>query len=84
MPRLLHGEVAAGGIEAAGVGADCSGMVTDCSGEGTWRDLWRRARASAPGSDHLENLSAGNIILNIFFAVSISWSFRMFAFVLAD
>ena len=59
-------EVPAGGIEAAGVGADCSGMVTDCSGEGTWRDLWRRARASAPGSDHLENLSAGNIILNIF------------------
>jgi len=32
----------------------------------TWTDLWRRARASAPGSDHLENLSAGNIILNIF------------------
>ena len=32
----------------------------------TWTDLWRRARASAPGSDHLENLSAGNLILNIF------------------
>ena len=25
------GELAAGGIQAAGVGADCSGMVTDCS-----------------------------------------------------
>ena len=32
----------------------------------TWTDLWRRARASAPGLDHLENLSAGNIILNFF------------------
>ena len=30
-----EGEMAAGGIEAAGVGADCSGMVTDCSGEGS-------------------------------------------------
>ena len=29
------GEVAAGGIQAAGMGADCSGMVTDCSGEGS-------------------------------------------------
>ena len=28
------GEVAAGGIQAAGMGADCSGMVTDCFGEG--------------------------------------------------
>ena len=32
----------------------------------TLTELWRRARASTPGSDHFENLSAGNIILNIF------------------
>ena len=32
----------------------------------TLTELWRRAIASTPGSDHFENLTAGNIILNIF------------------
>ena len=63
------GEVAACGIEAAEVGADCS-VPSLMARRPVWTDLWRRARSSssAPGSDHFENLSADNIILNIFYS----------------
>ena len=76
------GEVAAGGTEAAAMVTDCFGEGSSSGSVGaalsvpslmagrlvTWTDLWRRARASTPGSDHFENLSAENIILNIFYS----------------
>ena len=76
-------EAAEVGADCSGMLTDCSGEASRSGSVGAalsvpslmarrpvWTDLWRRARSSssAPGSDHFENLSAENIILNIFYS----------------
>ena len=73
-------EAAAVGADCTAMVTDCFGEGSSSGSVGaalsvpslmagrlvTLTELWRRAIASTPGSDHFENLTAGNIILNIF------------------